>query len=182
LAFQTCSWFYFERNQAKPSEGTSTRLGHSLNFPKRPEQPLFTGEALWHSEHNRSAACGAWDCSGLSYQQLSQFGYLSPDGINHHPGRRLCPWYDRPVISRAASRHREHQQLLYHQQHTRIACRRALCAARSPHPLCSSAPISRGRCVTTFAPEGGDSLLRSSTFFAPGAPIQVFGGLKVKLW
>ncbi len=24
LAFQTCSWFYFERNQAKPSEGTST--------------------------------------------------------------------------------------------------------------------------------------------------------------
>ena len=48
--------------------------------------------------------------------------------------------------------------------------------ARSPHPMSSSAPTPRGRCVTTFAPEGGNCLLRSSTFFAPGAPIQVFGG------
>jgi hypothetical protein len=173
LAFQTCSWFYFERNQAKPSERTSTRISHSLNFPKRPGQPLFTCEALWHSEHKRSAACGAWDCSGLSYQQLWEFGNLSPDGISPHPGRRLCPWYDRrdgqPVI-RACS---------FKAPRTPAASISPTTHSNRPPSAVRGSP--RGRCVTTFAPEGGDCLLRSSTFFAPGAPIQVIVGLRVKL-
>ncbi len=41
----------------------------------------LSGVVLLRTTHNRFAVGGAWDRSNISYGQLSQFGYLNPDGI-----------------------------------------------------------------------------------------------------
>jgi outer membrane receptor protein involved in Fe transport len=44
-----------------------------------------SAQGTWIGAHNSFTVGGAWDRSGLTYQQASQFGYLNPDSVSITP-------------------------------------------------------------------------------------------------
>ncbi|QNI36661.1 TonB-dependent receptor [Edaphobacter albus] len=45
----------------------------------------FSGLLSWRTAHNLFSAGAGWDRSSMTYQQLSQFGYLNTDGVSITP-------------------------------------------------------------------------------------------------
>ena len=67
------------------SEPTEKCTGLITNTFDKQNNYGLSGQASWIASHNHLTGGAAWDRSGLTFQQASQFGYLNPDRITVTP-------------------------------------------------------------------------------------------------